>query len=143
MISKNYSHISSIMSKVRYKQGNIIETYYLCDSDYILSTIIRVWHAIREIIYWFPRHERVCLFIDGAGGHTTNKVINEYDKKLMFDFNIKPFFQVPRTPYSNVLDLGIWCRSEADIEKDPLYAYMRCWCTYSITIWNFGKVIIK
>ena len=31
-------------------------------------------------------HEKVYLFIDGAGGHGTNEAINEYDKNLMIDF---------------------------------------------------------
>ena len=41
----------------------------------------------------------------------------------MIDFNIKLVFQVPRTPYSNVLDLGIWCRLQAAVEKT---CYIRC-----------------
>ena len=35
----------------------------------------------------------------------------------MIDFNIKLVFQVPRTPHSNVLDLGICCGLQADVEK--------------------------
>ena len=68
-------------------------------------------------------YEKVYLFIDGAGGHGTNEAINEYDNNLMTDFNIKLVFQVPRTPYSNVLDLGIWCGLQAAVEKTH---YMRC-----------------
>ena len=44
-------------------------------------------------------HEKVYFFIDRAGGHGTNEAINEYDKNLMIDFNIKLVFQVPRTLY--------------------------------------------
>ena len=66
---------------------------------------------------------KVYLFIDGAGGHGTNEAINEFEKNLMIDFKIKLVFQVPRTLYSNVLDLGIWCGLQATVEKTH---YMRC-----------------
>ena len=123
MISDNHSHISNIMLKVRYQEGDIIEKDCSCDSSYMLSAMIRVGKAIREKFHWVPMHEKVYLFIDGAGGHGTNEAINEYDKNLMIDFNIKLVFQVPRTPYSNVLDLGIWCGLQAAVEKTH---YMRC-----------------
>ena len=35
----------------------------------------------------------------------------------MIEFNIKPIFQVSLTPYSNVLDLGIWCGLQATIKN--------------------------
>ena len=83
----------------------------------MLSTMIRVGKAIREKFHWFPMHEKVNLFIDGTGGHRTNEDINVYDKNLIIDFNIKLVFQVPRTPHSNVLDLGICCGLQAAVEK--------------------------
>ena len=62
------------------------------------------------------------LFIDGTGGHGTNEAINEYDKNMIIDFNIKLVFQVSRIPYPNVLDIGIWCGLHATVEKTH---YMR------------------
>ena len=116
LISDNYSHISNIMLKVSYQEGDIIDRYCSCDSSYMFSTIIRVGKSIREKFHWVPMHEKVYLFIDDAGGHGTNEAINEYGKNLMIDFNIKLVFQVLRTPYSNILDLGIWCGLQADVE---------------------------
>ena len=94
--------------KVRYQEGDIIEIDCSRDSIYMLSVMIRVGKAMRETFHWIPMHEKVNLFIDGAGGHGTNEAINAYDNNLMIYFNIKLVFQVPRTPYSNVLDLRIW-----------------------------------
>ena len=48
LISDNHSHISNIMLKVRYQEGNIIEKDCSCDSSYMLSIMIRVGKAIRE-----------------------------------------------------------------------------------------------
>ena len=74
------------MLKVRFQDGDIIEKDCSCDSSYMLSAMIRVGKAIREKFHWVPMHEKVYLFIDGAGGHGTNEAINEYDKNLMIDF---------------------------------------------------------
>ena len=89
----------------------------------MLSAMIRVRKAICEKFHWVPIHKKLYSFIDGTGGHGTNKAINAYDKNLMMDFNIKLVFQVPRTPYSNVLDLGIWRGLQATVEKTQ---YVRC-----------------
>ena len=110
------------MLKVRYQEGDIVEKYCSCDSSYILSAMIRVGKLIREKLYWIPMHGKVYVFLDCAGGHGTNEAINEYNKNFMIDFNIKLVFQVPRTPYSNVLYLEIWCGLQAAIEKTH---YMR------------------
>ena len=87
----------------------------------MLSVMIQVGKAIRENFYWVPSHEKVYLFLDGTDGHGTNEAINEYGKHLMIDFNIKLVFQVPRTPYLNVLDLGIWYGLQATVEKYTLH----------------------
>ena len=121
-VSEKHSHLSSIMLKVRYKEGDIVEKYCSCDSDYMPSTIIRVGKLIREKIYCVPSYKKVYLFIDGTGGHGTNEAINEYDKNMIIDFNIKLVFQVSRIPYPNVLDIGIWCGLHATVEKTH---YMR------------------
>ena len=75
MISDNHSHISNIMLKVRYQEGDIIKRDCSCDSSYMLSTIIQVGKAIREKFHWVPMHERVYLFINGTGGHGTDELI--------------------------------------------------------------------
>ena len=35
----------------------------------------------------------------------------------MNDHNIELVFQVPRSPYCNALDLGVWCSLQARVEK--------------------------
>ena len=148
LITDNHSYISNIMLKVRYQEGDIIERYCPCDFSYMFSTIIRVGKSIREKFHWVPMHEKVYLFIDDAGGHGTNEAINEYDKNLMIDFNIKLVFQVLRTPYSNILDLGIWCELQATVQKTH---YMCCCAVEALArsvyeTWEKGElneVIIK
>ena len=62
-------------------------------SSCMLSAMIRVGKAVREKFHWVPMHEQLYLFIDGTVGHGTNEAINEADKSLMIDFNIKLVFK--------------------------------------------------
>ena len=83
----------------------------------MLSAMNRVGEAIRQSFHWVPIDELVYIFIDGARVHGTKEAIVEYNDNLQEKFNIQLVFQVPRTPYSNVLDLGVWCGLQAAVEK--------------------------
>jgi hypothetical protein len=54
-------------------------------------------------------NEVVYLYMDNAGGHGTEEAIKEYTKILHDVFRIEKMHQVPRSPETNTLDLGIWC----------------------------------
>ena len=66
----------------------------------------------------------------------------EYTTLLKEEFNVEIIHQVPRLPYTNVLNLGIW-RSLQSIVKYK--HYMRCCNTYVlcrtvIDAWNGGNL---
>ena len=44
--------------------------------------------------------------------------IEKYVNVLKNKFDIEIIFQVPRSPYTNVLDLGVWCALQARVEKE-------------------------
>ena len=56
--------------------------------------------------------------MDNAGGHGTNDTIEEYKQLLLDNYNIILIHQVPRSPYTNLLDLGVWCSLQALVEKE-------------------------
>ena len=83
---------------------------------------------MREAFHWVPIGEKdddgewiggvtLYLVVDGAGGHGTDTAIESYKKMLMDEFNIKLVFQIPQSPETNVLDLGIWMSLQAAVEK--------------------------
>merc|ERR1712087_280408 len=37
---------------------------------------------------------------------------------MLDEFKIELIHQVPRTPYSNLLDLGFWCSLQSKVEKE-------------------------
>ena len=56
--------------------------------------------------------------MDNAGGHGTDEAVDQYTKQLLDDHKIKIVQQVPRSPETNVLDLGIWMSLQAAVERE-------------------------
>ena len=48
------------------------------------------------------------MYLDNAGGHGTKEVVSAYVKALKDDYNVECVHQQPRSPATNMLDLGIW-----------------------------------
>ena len=55
--------------------------------------------------------------MENAGGHGTDDAITEYTKRLKEVYNIEIIHQIPRSPFTNVLDLGVWDALQAAVEK--------------------------
>lgn len=55
--------------------------------------------------------------MDNTGGHGTQEVIDGYTRTLYETYNVEIIHQAPRLPETNALDLGIWCRLQAAVEK--------------------------
>ena len=116
--------LSEISLKVRNQEHDTVEKDCSCDLEYMLSAMNRVGESIRQIFHWVPIDELAYLFIDGVGGRGTKEAIIEYKNNLQEKFNSQLVFQVSRTPYSNVLDLEVWCGLHAAVEKT--YFIRRC-----------------
>ena len=88
-----------------------------CNSEFMLSAMDRVGVAIREKYHWVLITHKIYLVMDNAGGHGSNDAIAQYKKMLEDDHNIEIIFQTPRSPYTNVLDLGVWMELQAQVER--------------------------
>ena len=91
---------------VRLQAGDITQEDCSCDSDFMLKIMPRVATAMREKFSWVPNETPLYLVMDNAGGHGTKDCITEYTA-IMQAQNIKIIWQVPRSPETNMLDLGI------------------------------------
>ena len=75
--------------------------------------------------------------MDNAGGHGTNDAKTQYTEALK-EFNIEIIWQVPRSPETNMLDLGVWASIQSKVEK---VHHMKC-CQHDalarsvMTAWN-------
>ena len=134
--------LNDINVKVRYKIGDEVEEDASCDSGYMLSVMTRVGTAIRSSYHWIPITQKCYLVMDNAGGHGTNEAITSYSKTLLDDFNIEIIFQIPRSPYTNVLDLGVWMSLQAAVERQ--HYLKRCNSTALVNsvmkTWNEGHL---
>jgi len=102
---------------VRQKHGDTVEVDVSCDSAFMLSAMDEVGTAMRTAFHWVPPTEEIFLVMDNAGGHGTEEAIQEYTRILKEKYNIKIIHQCPRSPETNVLDLGIWCTLQLAIDK--------------------------
>ena len=110
--------IEDLTLKVRHRRGDTVEQDCNCDSEYMLEAMDRVGESIRQAYCWIPRTDPCYLVMDNAGGHGSNEAIEQYVRRLKDEFNVETIFQVPRSPYTNVLDLGVWCSLQARVEKE-------------------------
>ena len=107
--------IDDLSIKVRYRRGDTIEVDCNCDSAYMMDAMDRVGASIRSSYHWIPPVDCCYLVMDNAGGHGSDDAIEKYVRMLKEKYNIKTIFQVPRSPYTNVLDLGVWCSLQSRV----------------------------
>ena len=110
--------IQDIKLVVRTPPGAIVEEDCSCDSDYMLKAMVRVGAAMRDKYHWISIEDPLYLNVDNAGGHGSNDAVSKYTEMLLKDFNIIIIHQVPRSPFTNLLDLGVWCSLQARVEKE-------------------------
>jgi hypothetical protein len=110
--------LADVELEVYYKEGEAMQKDVPCDSKFMLGIMGRVGKAVREKFSWVPAEETVYLVMDNAGGHGTSEAIKTYTQMLMDEYNIEIFLQVPRSPETNLLDLGIWRSIQSAVEKE-------------------------
>lgn len=121
-VPKRKLELTDITMKVQLLVGDVVTQDCNCDSEYMIGAMDRIGEAIRKKFSWIPRTQKCYLVMDNAGGHGTKEAIEQYVANLETNYAIEVIFQVPRSPYTNVLDLGVWCCLQAAVEKTH---YMR------------------
>ena len=108
---------------VEVQPGDVVERDCSCDSDYMLRVMPEIGQALRNKFSWVALPDPIYLVMDNAGGHGTNDAITIYTDALK-EYNIQIIWQVPRSPETNMLDLGIWMSIQAKVEK--MHHMKRC-----------------
>ena len=94
----------------------MIEEDVSCDSTFMLRVMDDVGAKIRQKMWWVPMETEIDFILDNAGGHGTDKAKFEYMESLKARFNINIVWQVPQSPDTNILDLGMWCALQSAVE---------------------------
>jgi len=102
---------------VEQRRGDEVEEDCSCDSSFMLDVIPMIGERLRASFYWVPENEIIYLFMDNAGGHGTEASIQQYTAILRDQFNVQIVWQVPRSPETNMLDLGIWMSIQAAVTR--------------------------
>ena len=102
---------------VRYKAGDTREKDVTCESKYMTRTMPRVGEAIRAKYHWVPMTTPIYMYLDNAGGHGKKEVVAAYVAKLRDEYNVICIHQRPRSPCTNMLDLGVWMAFQNVVEK--------------------------
>lgn len=110
--------LNDIKVHIRYKLGDEIDDDASCDSEFMIPAMDRVGQAIRKAYHWVSPTETCYLVIDNAGGYGTSEAKEKYVAMLEKVYNITTIFQIPRSPYTNVLDLGVWMSLQDAVERE-------------------------
>jgi hypothetical protein len=98
-----------VVLHVKIPSGSYIEEDCTCDSTFMLDIIHEIGVNIRASFDWLPQEtEEIHLFMDNAGGHSTNDAREQYVSILKSEFKIIVIGQIANSPETNMLDLGTW-----------------------------------
>lgn len=96
-------------------EGRLVDV--TCDSKFMQYAMKIVGKKIRETYHWVPVDWPIFLYLDNAGGHGTKEVVAEYVRELKEEHNVVCIHQRPRSPCTNILDLGVWMSFQSVVEK--------------------------
>jgi hypothetical protein len=102
---------------VQQEAGDKVEEDISCDSDFMLRKIPEIGAALRSAYHWLRRDETIYLIMDNAGGHGSNDAMAQYTGVLWNEYKVQLVWQIPRSPETNMLDLGIWMSIQAVVTR--------------------------
>jgi len=97
---------------------------------------------MRSKYYWVLLTIIMCLVLDNTGGHGTDDCVMRYVAMLKTDFNIECIHQVPCSPFTNVLDLGVWATLQSEVERRHFMkrCHIKALVSTVMTTWDEGRL---
>ena len=89
-----------------------------CNSGFMRDHMLSIGAKIREKMHWIDADKPIFLVMDNAGGHGTKDAIEAYVDGLKEEHNVVVVWQIPRSPETNLLDLGVWNSLQAWVDKE-------------------------
>ena len=109
--------LNDLYPEVRVDRYTIVMEDVTCDSAFMMETVHEIGRNIRSSFYWVKKDIPIHLFLDNAGGHGTIETRGNFGKILKDEYNVEVNLQVPNSPETNMLDLGVWMSFQNLIEK--------------------------
>ena len=123
------SIITDLNLQVRNQIDDSLEEHCSCDSEYMLTAMNKVGKSIRAAYYWVLIDQKCYLVMDNADSHGTAGAIEEYKNNLLTNYNIEIILQISRSPYTNVVDLGVWVLLQSIVKSKHI---LRCCTTQAL-----------
>ena len=102
---------------VLHEEGDFVEEDCSCDSAFMTRIMPIIGAEIRTYYSWLEDTDTIYLVIDNAGGHGTATCVSNYKQMLKDEYNIELIHQVPNSPETNILDLGVWRALQSRVER--------------------------
>jgi hypothetical protein len=115
--TKRVLTLKDLTLQVRVPRYTWVERDTTCDSTFMLDTVEEVGQSICHKMHWVSTETPIILFMDNAGGHGSNNAKQEYERIIFENFNILVEWQVPNSPDTNLLDLGMWSTHQSLVER--------------------------
>ena len=117
LVRERSLNINDLELRVNTKKGRIIERDITCDSSFMMDHMRDIGKSIRDTYSFLPNDHPIYLFMDNAGGHGKTEIKKQYESILKEEFGIIIEWQVPNSPETNMLDLGVWMALQSLVEK--------------------------
>ena len=108
--------LKDIHLRVNVPKNTTVQRDVNCDSQFMLDSMQEIGTSIRDAYSFLPQSTPIYLFMDNAGGHGKNDCKEQYVEYLKEHFNIIIEWQVPHSPETNLLDLGVWMATQSHTE---------------------------
>ena len=103
-----YTLMVQYLGKTKTRTGDKRWADVSCDSTYMARVMPEVGKKIREAYHWVPDDVPIFLYLDNAGGHGTQEVVDKYVRDLKRVHNVICVHQRPCSPATIMLDLCAW-----------------------------------
>ena len=109
--------LNDLELKVNPQKGKWIERDITCEYTFMMDHIRNIGKSIREAHSFLLQNHPVYMFMDNAGGHGKTEIKQLYEKILKEEFAVHIEWQVPNSPETNMLVLGVWVALQSLVEK--------------------------
>ena len=108
--------LADLNLRVQIPCKELVDRDVSCDSVFMMDNMHLIGKSIRDAYSFLDSKTPVYLFMDNAGGHGKTVVKAAYMKILKDSYNVHIEWQVPHSPETNMLDLGVWMALQSRVE---------------------------
>ena len=133
--------LDDMFIRIQIPEGAFIHDDCSCDLEFMMLVVDEIGDSIQKSFHWVKKGVPIHLFMDNISSHGTIDCKEEFVKTLKEKYNVVVVWQVPRSPETNLLDLGVWMSFQSLVERLHRFqlmepnvlnrTVMKAWIVYS------------